>query len=225
MFGLNGDRKSVCLRLLQEPGHFAVARHFNDAESRHLLRLDRQRRQRHIRARIQMLPQHLAVVHLVDVVAGKDQHMLRLLRPDRIDVLVHRVGRAHVPVRAHPLHRRQNLDELAQFLRHNAGPAFADVPVQRQRLVLRQDVHPTQIGVDAVGKGDVDDAVLPAKGNRRLGPITRQRKKPFARSARQKYAQSIFHRHDRLSRLLPELLPSLRYRRPGSQAGPRWRSR
>ncbi len=83
---------------------------------------------------------------------------------DGINVLVHGVRRSHVPVRAHPLHRRQNLHKLAQLLRHNAAPAFADMPVQRQSLVLGQDVHPAQIGVDAVGERDIDDPVVPPKG-------------------------------------------------------------
>ena len=152
-----------------------------------------------------MLPEHLAVVHFVDVVAGEDEHVLRLLGADGVDVLVDGVGRAHVPVGADALHGRQDLNELAEFLGDDAGPAFADVPVERQRLVLGEDVDAAQIGIDAVGKGDVDDAVLAAKGNRRLGAIARERKQPFAGSARQKYAQSVFHRHDRLSRLLPDI--------------------
>ena len=59
-----------------------------------------------------------------------------LFAHDRIEVLVDRVGRALIPVLAHALLRRQDLDELAELLGHDA-PAHADVPVERQRLVLR----------------------------------------------------------------------------------------
>ena len=62
-----------------------------------------------------MLLQHQAVVHLVDVIAGEDENVLRLLGADGIDVLVDGVGGAHVPVLADALHGRQDFDELAQF--------------------------------------------------------------------------------------------------------------
>ena len=94
--------------------------------------------------RLLVVLQHAAVVHLVDVVAAENDHVLRLFAADRVDVLVDRVRRPHVPVGAGALHRRQQLKELAQLLRHNAGPAFADVPVQRESLVLRQDVDLAQ---------------------------------------------------------------------------------
>ena len=72
-------------------------------------------------------------------------------------------------------------------------PAFADVAVERERLVLRQDVDPAQVGVDAVGERDVDDAVLAAKRNGRLGAIARQRKQPLTCATGQQYAESVFH--------------------------------
>ena len=86
--------------------------------------IDGQRRQGDIRAGIVVLLQHLAIVHLVDVVAGEDQHVLRLLGADGVNVLVDSVCRAHVPVGADALHGRKNLNELAQFLGHDAGPSL-----------------------------------------------------------------------------------------------------
>ena len=85
------------------------------------------------------------------------------------------------------------------------APAFADVAVERERLVLGEDVDVAKVGVDAVGEGDVDDAVLAGEGNRGLGAIAGEGKEPLARPARQQYAQSVFNRHDGLSRLLPEI--------------------
>ncbi len=129
--------------------------------------------------------QHQPIIHFVDMVAGKDEHVLRLLGADRVNVLVNRIGRSHVPVGADPLHGRQNFNELAQFLGHDAGPAFAYVAIERERLVLGEDVDPAQVGIDAVGKGDIDDAVSPAERHCGFRPITRQREKPFTRSPRQ----------------------------------------
>ena len=48
------------------------------------------------------------------------------------------------------------------------GLARADVAVQLQRTVLGQNAHCVNAGVDTVGQGEIDDAVLAAKGHCRL---------------------------------------------------------
>ena len=121
-----------------------------------------------------MLLQHQPVIHFVDVIARQNQHVLRLFRADRIDVLINRVRRSHVPVIADSLHGRQNLDELSHLPRQDV-PALADVAVQRQRFVLGEDVNPAKIRVDAVRKGDVDDAVNAAEGHGGLGAVASER--------------------------------------------------
>ena len=45
-----------------------------------------------------VLRQHLAVIHLVDVVAGEHQHVVRRVAAQDVEVLVHRVGGAALPV-------------------------------------------------------------------------------------------------------------------------------
>jgi hypothetical protein len=96
--------------------------------------------------------------------------VLRLLGADGINVLVNRVGRALVPLLADPLHGRQHFDELSYFAAQNV-PALAHVPVKGERFVLSQNVNPAQVGVEAVGESDVDDAVNAAESDRRLGPV------------------------------------------------------
>ena len=57
--------------------------------------------------------------------------------------------------------------------------------VERQRLVLREDVNLAQIGVDAVRERDVDDAVVAAEGYCRFGAIAREREETLARASGQ----------------------------------------
>src|SRR5581483_2901015 len=90
---------------------------------------------------------------------------------DGVNVLIDGVGCALIPLLTDPLHRRQHLDELSHLASHDV-PTFADVPVQGQGLVLSEDVNPPQVGVDAVRKRDVDDAVNTTKRDRRLGTVT-----------------------------------------------------
>ena len=159
-------------RLLLETENLSRLSHLDNAQLPALFRRNRQRGQRDLGVGLLVVMQHPAVVHLVDLVAGENDHVPGLFAADGIDILVDRVGRAHVPVGAGALRRRQQLEELAQLLGHNARPAFADVPVERQRLVLGEDVNPAQARVDAVGERDVNDAVVPSEGHRRLGAIT-----------------------------------------------------
>jgi hypothetical protein len=60
---------------------------------------------------------------------------------------------------------------------------FADMAIEAQSLVLRHDVDLAQPGVDAVGKRDVDNAVMPAKWHCGLGAVARQGKKPLSGAA------------------------------------------
>ena len=171
------------------------------------------RRQRDRGAALLVEAQHARVVHLVDVVARQHDEVARVLAHDRVEVLVDGVGRALIPVLADPLLRRQDLDELAELLRHDA-PAHADVPVERQRLVLRGDEDAAQPGVDAVAQREIDDAVRPAEIDRRLGAILRQRIEPLARAAGEHDDEAVVHRR-----------PTAEVSRPGRPTDRGWRSR
>ena len=137
-----------------------------------------------------VLVDHQLVVHLVHVVARKDQDVLGRLAANRIEVLVNRVRRCAVPVLSHAHHGRQDLNEFAEFARQDA-PAFADVPVERKGLVLRQDKDPAQAGVDAVREREVNDAVNPAEGHGGFGPVASQRVETLARTAGQQAYQCV----------------------------------
>ena len=65
------------------------------------------------------------------------------------------------------------------------APAQAHVAVQALGLVLRGDEDLAQARVDAVGEREVDDAVGPAEGHRRLGALAGERVQALARPAGQ----------------------------------------
>jgi hypothetical protein len=97
---------------LLEAGHAAVVVHFQHAEAARVAQrhLDRAHRQHRTPRDVDV--EHLAVVHLVDVVAGQDDHPARALLGDGVEVLVHGVRGAEVPVLSHPLLRGQDVHEL-----------------------------------------------------------------------------------------------------------------
>jgi hypothetical protein len=131
-----------------------------------------------------MLLEHQLVIHLVDVVAGKDQNMFTGLAPEGIEVLVDGVGGSLVPMFSYPPHGRQNLQEIAQFIREDT-PTLAQVPVKGEGLVLGDDENPAKIGVDAVRESDVYNPIHPAKRDSGLGTVPGERVKALALSTRQ----------------------------------------
>ena len=139
-----------------------------------------------------VLLHHLAVIHFVDVIAGENEDVLGLLGADGINVLVNRVGRALIPLIADALHGRKDFDELSDFAAQDV-PAFADVAVQRQSFVLGEDVDAAQVGVEAVGESDVDDAIHSTEGDGGLGAIAGERIKALSGATGEKDSESVFH--------------------------------
>jgi hypothetical protein len=148
-----------------------------------------------------MRPQHAGVVHLVHMVARQHDQVAGILRNDRVEILVHRVGGPLVPVFAHAFLRRKDFNELAELFGDDA-PAHADVAVERQRLVLRRDVDASQARVDAVAQREVDDAVWPTKIDGRLRAVSSQRRQPFTRAARKHDDKAVVEQRGHDAQLL-----------------------
>jgi hypothetical protein len=157
---------------------FAVDRHHSEAGrfvQRHL-----DAAHRNLRAFLDVMREHAAVVHFVDVVAGQDQHMRRLMRANDVEVLVDRIRGAHVPaVLVDTLLRRQQFDELTELATEKA-PGLLQMLDQRMAFVLGQHADPADTRVDAVGQREIDDAELAGDRHTRLGTPLRHR--PEARA-------------------------------------------
>src|SRR5581483_11508563 len=98
-----------------------------------------------------------------------------------INILIHGVSRALIPLIADPLHGREHFDELPHLTGANV-PALANVAVQRKRFVLGENVNLAQVGVDAIGKSYINDAIDPTEGHSRSGAVAGKRIKPFSSS-------------------------------------------
>ncbi len=193
MSGLKGERILVSLGFSSKPVTSPLRATSTTPKAGDLVRGDGEGGEGDVGAGVAVLLQHEGVVHLVDVVAGEDDDVLGLLGADGVDVLVDGVGGALVPGLGDALHGREDLDELAEFVGDDGAPALADVAVERERLVLGEDVDVAQVGVDAVGEGDVDDAVLAGEGDGRLGAIAGQGEEPFAGTTGKQNAKRISH--------------------------------
>ena len=139
-----------------------------------------------------MEAEHGGIVHLVNMVAGQDQHVIRVIALDKGDVLIDRVGCALVPFGILALGiGRQDLHAAVRGVQ-TPRLAVADVLIELQRLILRQDADRIDLGVYAVGKREIDNAVLAAERDGRLGRVFRQNHQTAALTTCQEHGDTTF---------------------------------
>ena len=134
----------------------------------------RQHTDRDVGLILEMVAQHLPVVHAVHMIAGEDQHQVAAQARDDAQVLAHGVGGTLEP--AFVVHRLLGSQDLHEAVRERIEFVGSDdVPVQRDRVVLREQEHPLHPGVDGVADRNVDQSILAGDRHRRLGAQPGQR--------------------------------------------------
>ena len=104
------------------------------------------------------------------MITGQDHHEFGVIAADNIQILIHRIGSAFVPVLgAVALLRRKQIHKLVHFLIEER-PAALNVLHQRVRLILRDNADAPDARVQAIRQGKINDAEFPAKVNGRFGP-------------------------------------------------------
>lgn len=164
--------RSVCG--FQETRHAAAVVNPHQPHAACRLPIDRHGGNRDIGLGLAMRVHHFGEVHAVELVAGKNEHVLAIGLVDVAEILPHRVRGALIPIRGvQRLLGRQNLDKAGVELVEGVRPA--NVPVQADRVELREHVNPVQPAVDAIRQGNVNQAVLAGQRHGRLRSILRQR--------------------------------------------------
>ena len=126
------------------------------------------------------------------MVAGENDHIVRIIQVDKADVLIDGVGSTLVPGTALAAHvGGQDVDAAGGSVQI-PGLTAADVAVEFQRAVLGQHAHGVDTGIAAVGQGKVDDAILAAEGNGRLGHFSGQDVQSAALAAGQQHGDALF---------------------------------
>ena len=192
---INAHRSKVALRLC---GLFFKFRdrvrpvHIHDAEARCIFPRYLHHGDGAIRPCLFVLVEHLGIVHLVNMVAREDKHILGVVHIDKADVLEDGVGRALVPrsaVRA--LIRRQDMYAAVCAVKI-PWLAGADVAVELQRAVLRQYAHGVNARVGAVRERKINDAELAAERYGGLRHIFREHIEPAALPAGKQHGDTFF---------------------------------
>ena len=142
-----------------------------------------------LRTRFDVLLDHLAEVHAVDVVGADDDHDVGLDVLDDVDGLIDRVGRPEIPVLAQTLLCRHRGDIVAEQRRET--PHLRDVTVKGMRLVLGQHNDMAVIRIHQVAQGEVDQSEYAAERYGRLCTVTCQRHEARAFAACQDDGENL----------------------------------
>jgi len=121
-----------------------------DAEARRVLGGDLDCADGALGAGLDVILEHVAVVHLVNVVSGQDHDVIALHLLQELEVLGDGVGRASVPAALAPVLGRSRHDELGEPAGEEV-PGQAQVLLERVGLVLREHEDSTEARVDHVG--------------------------------------------------------------------------
>ncbi len=141
-------------------------------------------------AALDVLLHHLLGIHPVHVIGTEDDDVVGILVVDEVHRLVDGVRRPGVPARPEPLLRGDRRDVFAG--QPGQPPVLGDVPVQRMRLVLRENTDAQITRIDEVRQHEIDEPVTAAERNGRLGPIRRQGIQPLALPAGEDDAQHVW---------------------------------
>ena len=181
------------LGLLLELFHIAVRADIHNAEAGGLLQRDGQDRDSASGVVLQMLAQHVGIVHLINLVTGEDENVFRVIFFNEGQILVNGVGRAGEPgaLLARGLVWREN-ENTAVVHVQVPGLAAADVAVELQGTVLGQNTDGVNTGVCAVGKGEVDDSVFASERHAGFGGALGQGVQTGTLSACQKHCDKFF---------------------------------
>jgi hypothetical protein len=97
--------------------------------------------------------------------------MIWVQDPKMIPCLSHRIGGSLMEVGdLRGLLRGEDLHKA--LVKGVKGEGPCDVVMEAEGIVLGENKDRTEIGIDAVGNGNIDQTVHSPKGNRGLGPFT-----------------------------------------------------
>ncbi len=111
-----------------------------------------------------------------------------MMRTDKIQILIHRIRSAAIPMLADLLLRRNELHELSQ-LAAQIAPAALNVLDQRLSFVLREHRNLADAGIDAIRQHEIDDAEFSAEGRGRLAAMLSECFEAFAAPAGHNYRE------------------------------------
>ena len=195
---VNAHRGEIRLRLgrlLLELDDVPILVGVHDAEARRLFPRHLDDADRRLRLVPLVRLKHPRVIHRVDMVTRKDQHIVGIDDVDEVDVLIDGVRRSLIPVGALLARIGRQNEDAAILLVEIPRASRAEIVVKLQRTVLREDADLVDAGIGAVAQGKINDAVLAAKRYGGLCDLLRQGAQAASLPARQDHGQILCFSH------------------------------
>jgi hypothetical protein len=157
-------------RLLLERRDLPVAIQAKNAHAGRVFDRHRLRGNGDVGAAIDVRVDQIEIVHPVEMIAGEDEVVVRVVSLEMARSLTDGVGGALIPVRiVRRLFGRQDFDEPAAEEVH--AVRLRDVSIQRRRVELCEHEDAPDVGMEAIADRDVDQTVLAADRDRRFRTV------------------------------------------------------
>ena len=111
----------------------------HDAETTGFLHGYRHNRDGYIGIILLVEIQHYFIIHFIDVISGKDQHIIRIICINVIQILVNRIRCSGIPFAVCTLFIWREYGYAAHIAIQIPRHSNSDMGVQTQRLILRQN--------------------------------------------------------------------------------------
>ena len=182
--GISGNGRGI-LRLLDKVSDKSVLVNLHAAESGGILPGNLDAGNGTGADAFDVVHQHDRIIHLVHMIPGKNQNVFVIIGTQNIQVLIHGVGSAQVPVHlVDSLLGRHYSYKLTQMIVVQKRPPVLNMSQQRIGFVLGHDAHFSDAGVEAVRQGEIDNPELASEMHGRLGPDIRKLLKPGTATSR-----------------------------------------
>ena len=112
--------------------------------------------------------QHHFVIHLINMVTGKDQYVVWIILLHISQILINRIGSSCIPFTACTLliwRKDCNTTFIAVQIPRNTNPNMC---IQAERLVLCQHTHRINSRVNTIAQWKIDDTIFTTKSDCRL---------------------------------------------------------
>ena len=139
--------------------------------------------------------EHPRIIHRVDVVARKNQHILRICEVNEVQVLIDGIRRAAIPISALLACIRRQDEDAAVLRVEIPRAARCEVVVELERTILRQHTDLLDAGIRAIAERKIDDAVFAAERHRRFRDVLRESTETASLAARQDHGQAFCLSH------------------------------
>ncbi|MPN06932.1 hypothetical protein SDC9_154189 [bioreactor metagenome] len=148
------------LRLFVKGSNPVALIRIHDAEAMRLLHGNRQHGDGRHCVLLNVEVQHCAIVHLIDMIPRQNQNIFRIILIDKLRVLIDCVCGSGIPSAIHPRHIGRQHKHAAVHAVEIPVLSGADVAIQRERPILRQDADGVNIGIHAVAQREINNAIF-----------------------------------------------------------------